>query len=179
MANHEAGVTVSYLVTREDYADFKAAACRAGFSKKDVSLIRVLGGILAALGMALWMLAVLQDQGPAYTTLPAITVLLGVLMFFFVDLFMPWFSRRGAVAYFDTHKEQMIAQTMVFYTDRMEVRTDRYEASLPYPMLYRVYEDSRVFVFYTGLYEMRFLPKRALSEEELKQIQALVLPIAI
>ena len=54
----------------------------------------------------------------------------------------------------------------------MHIRTDRYTGRLPYELFYRVYEAPDVILFYIRIGEIYFIPKRTLSEEEQRRLQA-------
>ena len=45
---------------------------------------------------------------------------------------------------------------------------------LPYDMLYGALETSRVFIFYMGAERSVYLPKRAVSEEDCREIRAML-----
>ena len=51
----------------------------------------------------------------------------------------------------------MTAQSLSFFADHVDVKSDRYEASLPYAML-SVWEDGRILLLRLGPGESRYVP---------------------
>ena len=89
-----------------------------------------------------------------------------VLLGSWQDALMPYFIRRSAGAYYDANKERMIAKNLLFTDHTVQIKTGRYEAHLDYGLLFRAYEDKKMFLLYTGEEESHFVPKRALTEAQ-------------
>lgn len=156
-------VTTSFLTTEEDYVQFQLAQQKAAQQNVQVLVTRVLGFLLILLGVA--GLVFLNTSW--YTSLVFdICVVGGLAIAFYYDTIQPYQIRRRAKKFFQTEGRRFVAQTALFYQDRVEVSTDRYEGSLPYSLYSKVLEDDNLFVFYTGEDEARFLPKRTLTDEQ-------------
>lgn len=171
MPEDQKGFTTSYLTTREDYVAFRQAVERAQTPQSARVAARLLGAALVLIGAALLLL----QRGGVYDTAAwCALVLVGLFTFSYFDVLKPDLARRQARAAFDHYRRILVAQSISFSREGLTVSTDRYEASLPYSLLYRCVEDKRLFLFYTGMDEVRFLPKRVMSEQECKELSALL-----
>ena len=91
---------------------------------------------------------------------------------FFHDSIQPLLVRSRAQSFYDHAGERMTAQSLSFFADHVDVKSDRYAASLPYAML-SVWEDGRILLLRLGPGESRYVPKRALSPEDVQKLHAL------
>jgi hypothetical protein len=164
----EKPITVSSLTTKPDYADFKSAAAKAMVNKSEIRFLRITGCVLilaALLLRAFFSGSFLQNA--ACTVMAAVGVIVGA----FYDWILRYNVRVHALREYERAKNRFFAQITEFGEDTVNFKTDRYTASIPYELFYKVYEDSRVFILYTGIDEMKFIPKRAMSEQECRQVQ--------
>jgi hypothetical protein len=163
----EVPITVSYLTTKPDYADFKVAAAKALIKKSETNILRVTGCVLifsALILRAFFSGSFLQNV--IYTIMAIVGVIVGA----FFDFIARYTVRARAFTYYEANKEKFIAQITEFDEEKITFKTDRYSASIPYALFYKAYEDGRVFIIYTGIDEMKFIPKRAMNEQECEQI---------
>lgn len=158
MENREALAAFSYLITEEDYVHFQQAA--AAPRRETAYATRALGFLAVLCGALLFAL-----RSPSLLEKLAWGLLtaLGVCLAFSCDLLLPYFVRRRARAFYNTHRRMIVSQSMIFYKDGCAVQTDRYEAQLPYSLFYQCIEDQNGFVFFAGPGEMRYLPKRVMA----------------
>ncbi|MBE6829809.1 MAG: YcxB family protein [Ruminococcaceae bacterium] len=161
-------VSVSFLTTNFDYADFKSAAARADMQKGERLVLRITGAVLV---LSALLLQVYSFKSVTNSILYAVMAAAGILVGFFYELIAQYTLRRRALHYFDANKEKFIAQTTEFHEEEITFQTERYTAAIPYDLFYRAYEDGRVFILYTGINEMRFIPKRAMGDSESAQIR--------
>lgn len=161
-------ITVSHLTTKYDYADFKSASAKASIKKSEIITLRLTGAllILAALILRYFFSGSLY-QDILYIAMGALGVVAGC----FYEIIVYYASHQYALNNFEANREKFFAQITVFHEKQLTYQTDRYTAAIPYELLYKVYEDDRVFIIYTGIDEMRFIPKRAISENESIQIR--------
>lgn len=164
-------VTVSSLMTQEDYVNFKLAATRVALKPNEVTMLRVLGFVLVLTG---FLLLVFLGRTAYRITIYTLLVVLGILVGFFHDTVQPLLARRQAANFYEGHRERMMSQTVVFYADRFRFTTDRYTGTIPYSLLYGAYEDDKVFLLYSGLDEIRAIPKRALNQDDCLKIHQLL-----
>lgn len=164
-------ITVSFLPTKEDHINFKIAAAKAAGNKKAEMVFRILGYCLVLAGFALGVFA---SGGALQHTVYVLMIACGLILALYRDLLFPVMIRLQAASYFDNNQERMIAKTFEFTQNTITLQTDRYRAEIPWELIYRVYEDGRTFVFYTGEGELHPLPKRAVSPEEYEQIELLL-----
>ncbi len=164
----EKPITVSCLTTKPDYADFKSAAAKAMVNKNEIRFLRITGCVLI---LAAFLLRAFFSGGffqyAACTAMAAVGVIVGA----FYDSIMRYAVRAHALREYEDIKKKFFAQITEFGESTVEIKTDRYTASIPYELFYKVYEDARMFILYTGINEMKFIPKRAMNEQECKQIQ--------
>ena len=171
MAENSALVTASFLTTEDDYAAFKLASYRAALKKKDAAAAKICGVALIAAGI---LGRVFLPGGLYRNFIYYLMIIVGFIFFVYCDTLQPYLIKRRAVSYFAHHQEKMIAQTLLFFEDRVEIQTDRYTAKLPYSLFYQGYEDGKVFLLYTGIGEIRFLPKRSVTEEDCQIIHGIL-----
>lgn len=167
-------ITVSHLTTKFDYADFKSASAKASIKKSEIITLRVTGAVLILAALILRYFF----SGSAYQNILYIAMgALGVIAGCFYEIIAYYATRQFALSNFESNREKFFAQITVFHEKQLTYQTDRYTAAIPYELLYKVYEDGRVFIIYTGIDEMRFIPKRAISESECTQIRTILKPM--
>jgi hypothetical protein len=164
-------VTVSSLPTKEDFIEWKAAACRAVLRPNEVTFLRLAGFLLVLSGFVLRVFLAVNFYCKAVYML---LVVLGMVIGFYYDSLQPYLVRRRAAAYYDSHLERMLAQAVIFRESTVSISTDRYHAELPYSMLYGAYEDGKVFLLYTGLDEIWAVPKRAMTRDDCRKVRELL-----
>lgn len=162
MSQEEAMAVVSYLPVREDYEAFRLAAARLGVPQKRKLAFRLAGVAIAVLSAAVF---VLGNVDLLETVAWGLLFAAGLCVASFYDILQPYLVKRQADAQFDTSR-RLVSQTVELYQSHIAVRTDRYEAALPYELLYRVVEGRSLFLFYTGEDEARFIPKRVMTGEQ-------------
>lgn len=160
--------SVSFLITAPDYADFKSAAAKACLKRREVFILRAVGCLLV---LASLILGRFYGGDLFRILIYSAMALIGLAAGAFYDWFAGIFVRMGALNEYAANKERFTAQTMEFGEEQVVFQTDRYSAAIPYEMLYKAYEDGRVFILYTGMDEMRFIPKRAMNEDECKKLR--------
>ena len=168
----EALLTVSFLPTRQDYADYQLAAVEAAAIPGERLALRAVGFLMVVAGFVLCLFFGLGN--PHNTLLCSLLVLAGLAVGFYHDSIQPLFVRSKAQSFFDRAQERMTAQTLLFFEGCVEIRSDRYDAVLPYASLYGVYEDKNLFLLRLGPWESRYIPKRALSGEECAALHRLL-----
>lgn len=160
--------SVSYLITAPDYVDFKSAAAKVCLKRREILILRAVGCLLVLASLVLCyyfggnLLRILS-----YSAIALVGIGAGV----FYEWFSGIFVRVRAQNEYAANKERFSAQNMEFSEEKIEVQNDRYSAAIPYSMLFKAYEDGRVFILYTGMDEMRFIPKRAMNEDECKELR--------
>jgi len=171
MPDEKEMIIVNYLTTKEDFVDFRLAASKAVINHKEVLILNVLGYVMILFGL---VGEVLLSKALYTDIIYGLLVLFGLFISFYFNTLQPYFLRSRSINYFESHGERMIAQIVTFYPEKLELTTDRYKATLPYKMLYQCYEDDKVFILYTGIGEMRFIPKRAVSQEDCCRIHQIL-----
>lgn len=164
-------VTISFLTTGSDYADFKSAAMRDALRKGDSAALRVSGAAFVVFAFAL----MLFWGGSVFRNLLYILLaLIGFAVCCSPDIIFPFVVRRRALQEYDSGKRRIPAQTVEFHGDFVSFLTERYSARIPYGMLHRAYENDRVFILYLGIDEIRFIPKRAMDESGRETVRKLL-----
>lgn len=164
-------VLISFLITKPDYADFKTAAAKACMKKSEITMLRVTGCVLVLAALLLrTFFSTGFYQNVVYTVMAVIGVIVGALY----DMLVHYLVRLRAFGYYEANKEKFTAQNAEFDEAEIRFKIDRYTAAIPYELFYKAYEDGRVFILYTGIDEMKFIPKRAMSEDECKQVRNLL-----
>ena len=161
--NEQALLTTSYLPIEEDYVAFQLIGQKQEMHTLPVFITRILGFLLILLGVGGFAFLNSGLYAKAFFT---ICIIAGLAVAFYHDSLKPYLIRRRARKFFQTEGRRFVAQNALFFEDRVEISTDRYQGALPYTLYCRVVEDEKLFVFYTGEGEARFLPKRVLSDEQ-------------
>lgn len=163
----ESPISVSCLTTKFDYADFKIAAAKAATKKSEKIILKITGTVLILTAFLLRAFVYGNFyQNFIYAAMAAVGVIIGC----FYDMIVSYAVRRHALNYYTANSEKFIAQTTEFSEETITFQTERYTAVIPYDMLYKAYEDAKVFIIYTGINEMKFIPKRAMNESECTRI---------
>ncbi len=167
----EEPISVSFLITKSDYADFKTGAAKACVSKTERSMLRVTGCLLVFAALILrGFFSSAFYQNVVYTLIGIAGVILGV----FYDVTVHYFARWRAFSEYEAGRERFTAQNTEFGNETVRFSTDRYEAEIPYSFFISAYEDDKIFILYTGIDEMKFVPKRSMSEDECEQVRAVL-----
>ncbi len=165
-------VAVSFAVTREDFLDWRKAQMKramAGAYRRTVRLAGVYLLIFSAVAILLCL-----ARGWPLQWLAAIAAAGGVFLIFLLNPTSLAVVRLRAAEEFDSGRAWTPAQAVRFYPDRLEVRSERYEAEIPYGMLFCAYEDGAVFLLYTGGVECRCIPKRAMAPGDCEKVEELL-----
>lgn len=163
-------VSVSFLLTREDYIAFRLAedeVCRHDGAAQRFA--RPCGAALLA--AAFLLLAFCQDG--AVPLLCGMMAVCGIVLLFLLEPLAKSVVRGKAAQDFDEGM-RIPSQTVNFLPDRIEIRSERYRADLPYEMLCRAYENRKMFLLFTGIGECRCVPKRAMNEESREKVSGLL-----
>ncbi len=161
-------IAIHFLITREDFLQFRKAAGKAETRRGEILFCRVVGALLILGGI----LGCIFLAGGFTKVSCGVLAFAGLVVGFYHDTLQPVLSHRAAYLYYETNQKRLAARTIVFSEDQVHIRTDRYTGRLPYELFYRVYEAPDVILFYIGIGEIYFIPKRTLSEEEQKRLQA-------
>ena len=164
-------VSASYLTTEEDYRNFRLAVGRLRIGRVRRACSMAAGILMMAAGAALLYF----QSGRLYDNAAwCALIVIGMFCASYCDILSPYLIRRQANAEFAVRKRMLVAQSILFYPDRLQINTDRYNANILYEMLYKCVEDETLFLFYTGMGEVRFLPKRVLAEGEAQRLSAVL-----
>lgn len=154
---------VSYLPTKEDYEAFRLAAVRSKNSDGRKMAVRFGGAAVAGVGAALFLFT---GSGIMERVAWAALILLGLFWLSYYDVIQPYTVRKQARARYEASRRMLVSQTVELFDRQFILRTDRYQAKLPYELLYKVVEDKNIYLLYTGEDEVRFIPKRVMTEEQ-------------
>lgn len=162
-------VTVSFLLTKEDYGEYCVEAVRAGIPPRDRILIRVLGACSILCGFGLAFLLQGDLWGIGWT---ACLELVGLVMLIWYDWILPTYVRASACGYMDRHREQLTSRTFVFGPSSFTYSSSGCSMEIPYEKLYGVLECREVLIVYLGADNSLYLPKRAVAEEDCGTVRA-------
>ena len=161
-------ITANFIVTREDYADSRAAAGKLATPPSELMLIRVSG---AALLLCCFLFLLFLGSDLQRFLLDAMLGILGLFLLGWGRMFPLWLRARAGNDY-DENKRLVEACSFSADEKGISIERPRYRAQLPYAMLAGAYEDKKVFLFSLGAGASCFLPKRCLSGEEITRIRA-------
>lgn len=165
-------VTLTFAMTREDYVNGAAArlkmqtqgSYRAVNRLTGIALI-VAGGVL----FAFYFAARLPVQW-----LAALCAVFGAFLLFLSLQLQESAVRRMAAARFEKGLCGVAAQEVVFGESCVEFRAERYEAKIPYEMLFSAYADETTVLLCTASDESRIVPRRTMSLEEQERVEHLL-----
>lgn len=166
-------VTVNYALTRDDCVNGALARLGMMYPKKKKRLIRSAEFFLLAAGCMLAIAGAVLYR-PASVWSGAVLAVAGLFLVAFLQPAQEAAVRHMAGESFDSGHFGMPAQTVTFGPRGLSVRSERYEAEIPYPMLFSAYADRNVFLIFTASDEWRIVPRRAMSKEEGGQVQSLL-----
>lgn len=158
-------IRANFLVTKQDFYEWKRASCQAALRRWEVVLCRVLGVCLAGFGI----LGICFFPGAFVKAGCGLITAGSIVVGLYYDTLYPYLVHRRITQLSETLRPQTFR--MEFSEEQVQVVSERYEASLAYPMLYRVYEDRHVFLIDLGAGECHFVPKRSLTKEDQQRLQ--------
>ena len=164
-------ISVSFLLTKEDYGEYCVAAVNRRISLRETMGIRILGLLAILCG---FLFACLWSGNGWIFGWTACLELIGLVMLIWYDWILPTHVRVSACGYMDHHREELTSRTFVFTPSGFSYTNSGCSMEIPYGMLYGAFEGSRVFIFYMGAENSVYLPKRAVSEEDCREIRALL-----
>ena len=153
--------SISFLPQKSDYIQFVLCVAQINMTKKRKTVFFLFGLFFIAAGALLWAFSP-KDAGTG-----SLFVWIGLLLCLFCPFLYPLFLRLRADSFFEHHREKMNAVTFLFEEESFSVVSDRYQLrDYPYEKLYRVREYPQVFLFLLSRAEIKYLPKRVLTEED-------------
>lgn len=164
-------VTASFLLTKEDYAEYCVAAVNRRITVREKMAIRLLGLLAVLCG---FLFAWLWKGNGWVFGWTACLELIGLVMLIWYDWILPTYVRASACGYMDRHREELTSRTFIFTPSGFSYTSGGCSMELPYGMLYGAFENSRVFIFYMGAERSVYLPKRAVPEEDCREIRAML-----
>lgn len=166
-------VTVNFALTREDCINGAMARLAMMCPKKRKWLVRLAEVFLIAAGCILAAVGA-TTRRPAFMWPGAVLAAAGLFTVIFLQPAQETAVRHMAGEGFDSGHFGTPAQTVTFGPQNLSVRSERYEANVPYTMLFSAYSDRNVFLIFTASDEWRIIPKRAMNGEESKRVQGLL-----
>lgn len=160
-------VRASFLVTREDYADYRSAAGRSAVSEGEFLVIRLFGAVML---LCCFVFLFFLGSDAQQFWLDALLGVCGLFLLLWGRMLPIWLRARAGSDY-DENNRLVEACSIAVSAECVELEKPRYRARLPYEMLAGAYEDKKVFLFSLGAGMSFFLPKRCLTGEECSQIR--------
>jgi hypothetical protein len=158
---------VSYLPVQEDFEQFQVAQNRWRTTPKEKLLTRAAGLAVLVLSAAFFLYSVIFSSGERAVW--GILVIAGVLIACYRDILEPYVVRMQARSRFAVEQRTLVSQSVELFSGHMKIHTDRYQADLPYEMLYRAVETEKLYLLFLGKEEIRFIPKRVMTAEQCEQ----------
>jgi hypothetical protein len=165
-------VTVNFAMTREDFIASRTAQLKLLMPQPYRFAIKFMGAVL--IGFAAVLLAAGHLRYRPAPWLGALLAVCGVFLFFMYLPTVEASARKHAANDFDAGRCGPPARKVCFGENSVEIRSERYQAKIPYEMFYSAYEDGSVFLLYTGIGECRSVPKRTMNGEERKRVADLL-----
>lgn len=165
-------VTVNFAMTRDDCMHSRVAQMKMQLPKTHDFTVRFLSIDLIILSCVLLVISNLYHRPLQW--LCAVFVAIGVFLMFLYKPLQEAFASKAAANDFDSGRSGPPAHIVSFREDCVEFGTERYQAKIPYRMLYSVYEDETVFLLCTAIDEFRSVPIRAMTGAEQKRVESLL-----
>lgn len=161
-------IAVSFLLTKEDYADYCVTGVNYRIPLREKMAIRLLGLAAVLCGFLFaWLF-----KGAWVFGWTACLELIGLVMLIWYDWILPVYLKASAYGYMDRHREELTARSFIFSASGFSYKGGGCRMELPYEMLYEALETSRMFILYMGAEDSVYLPKRAVSEKDCGEIRA-------
>lgn len=154
-------VSANFALTRDDCVNGAIARLKMMYPKKTLVLLRVSGFLIFCAGCALVTVGVVLRRPLAWAG--ALFAVAGIFAAFFVRPAQEAAMRHVAGENFDSGRFGTPAQRVAFGPRTVLLRSERYEAEIPYEMFYAVYSDENVLLLFTASDEWRIVPKRAMD----------------
>ena len=155
-------LTLSVLITREDYLEY-AAQLRREQRRGHLPFLTGGGAVLGVLGL------VGLFFGEAVSLAPSVAMgllLVGIFLIGYDGFFAPFLDRGAAAREFDEKPELSLAGTYRFTGTGVEIRNGSIEGTLPRGQMTSAAETESLFSLSFGREVRILIPKRLLGEEE-------------
>lgn len=160
-------VSANFLITREDYANYRAAAGRFAVSEGEFLVVRLFG---AAMLLCCFVFLFFLGSDVQEFWLDALLGVFGLFLLLWGKMLPIWLRAKAGSDY-DENKRLVEACSVSVGAEEIRVDKPRYRACLPYTAIAGAYEDNNVFLFSLGAGMSFFLPKRCLTGEKCLQIR--------
>ena len=169
-AGKEPQLSLSVLVTREEYMAFNAQLQRSQRSGR-VSLLSATGAVLTAAGIAGLFFGGNISLAPAV----AVCVLLfGLFLACFNSLVAPLLDKAAAAREYDEKEDLRLSNVYVFTEAAVEIRNGRMEGSRPLRLATGWMETADLFSLSFGRECHIVVPKRLLNEGQMNGLRQLL-----
>jgi hypothetical protein len=165
-------VTVSFAMTRDDFVGGALARLKMQTYGPYRLANRLTGVGMLVLGIVLFALY-FSARWPMQW-FGAVCVVFGAFLLFLNLPAQEFFIRRAAAAKFEQGLAGIAACTVSFGENGVSIRSERYDADLPYGMLSAAYADGTAILLCTAEDESRIVPVRAMTADEQKQVESLL-----
>jgi hypothetical protein len=165
-------VELNFAVTREDCMNGAAARLKMQADGNYRLVNQLAGAGLLVIGVALFLLH--NATGRPFQWLAGVCTVLGAFLLFVSYPFQEASVRRMAAVQFQKGQYGVAAQQVIFREDCVEFHGERYEAKIPYEMLFSAYADETSVLLCTAPDESRLIPKRTMSPEEQERVEHLL-----
>lgn len=155
-------LTLSVLITREDYLEY-AAQLRREQRRGHLPYLTGGGALLGILGLAGLFF------GQAVSLAPSVAMgllLVGIFLIGYDGFFAPFLDKGAAAREFEEKPELGLAGTYRFTDSGVEIRNGSIEGTLPRGQMTSTAETESLFCLSFGRVVRILIPKRLLGEEE-------------
>ena len=157
-----------FLITQEDFVNMSLTKQKYSTPKENRLILRILGFLAVLCGVAAYIVL----RGSIYQIICWILLIaIGLFALFYYDVINPSMIRKQAKNFYDFNKNAITSKTVRFYDDAFQISSENYKLSVPKSYIYTAVESKTTILIFLDKNEFCFIPKRAFSEEQLKQVQ--------
>lgn len=161
-------VSVSFLITAEDYRGVKVEIRKSRVSQKEKNAAALSGLLILVFGLigALFMTRISLDY-----LLWGMVMLGGVFIATFPLFIAPLIAGAKAEKEYLQIKNRLSATVIEIFEEEIHIKTNEYEGNFPYDKIFGVKKTENFFIIEGAVGEYRILPLRLLSDAEILKLR--------
>lgn len=163
--------STSYLITEADYIDFIFAQRKFWRKRDNRILFKILGILFVFLGIGTYFFV----GGNIYQKICwCALIFIGLFLLFYYDVIDVSITAISAKHFYSINQKSLTARQVELYSEYISIVSDNYEGKIPVKYIYKIVEGKNILIFYFDKVNCCFVPKRAISEEQLKDFKSFV-----
>lgn len=165
------GSVSSFLITEKDYVNMSLERLKYITPTANKIFLTAAGMLAIVTGSSLF---IFYRGGIFFIICQLILIVAGLYMVSYSDVINPYITRTAAVKYYRYYQKSIFSKTVIISDDTIKIRDESHSLVLTGDMIFHIAEGKYTIFIYTDPGEFTFIPKRAMSEEQMDLLKKLI-----